>query len=106
MGWNGAQTYGVRVDSARIADSVATDGFAAVGSYAFLTQNANYTWPIDQGSNYTGSQLAYGAMYGEIQSYGVLTWNPTSPPGTWRAMGGSNINGAAIKRVTLFVRIA
>lgn len=46
MGWNGTQTYGVRVDSARIADTVRPRTWTAV-SRAF---NTNYT-------NTTGSDI-------------------------------------------------
>jgi hypothetical protein len=40
MGWNGSSTYGVRVDSARVADST-TGSAASAASAGTLTHNAN-----------------------------------------------------------------
>jgi hypothetical protein len=78
-----------------------------VGSYAFLSQSANVTTSIVQGSSYAGSGLTFAGVYGEIQSYGVITWSGGATiSGTWRAMGASNISGPSLKRVTLFMRIA
>lgn len=40
MGWNGANTYGVRVDSARLADNSSSLGGIAAASYAQLASPA------------------------------------------------------------------
>jgi hypothetical protein len=40
MGWNGANTYGVRVDSARISDSTSGSSASCTGSSASSTGNA------------------------------------------------------------------
>lgn len=42
MGWNGATTYGVRVDSARVADSCTDSGWIAATLVNGFTHNANF----------------------------------------------------------------
>ena len=62
MGWNGSQTYGVRVDSARISDS--TSGNAATATYATSAGSA------PNAGNYNPS---YGVNAGE--GNGLKFWN-------------------------------
>jgi len=62
MGWNGANTYGVRVDSARISDS--TSGNAATATYATTAGSA------PNAGNYNTS---YGVTAGE--GNGLKFWN-------------------------------
>ena len=58
MGWNGATTYGVRVDSARVADSASYATTAAVGTNttqiattAFVLANSNKIAPFTAGTH-------------------------------------------------------
>ena len=63
MGWNGSQTYGVRVDSARVADSATSAGYLTGGDsaaymllYNVLTGDLNtYNSPGLYSAEYTGS---------------------------------------------------
>jgi hypothetical protein len=50
MGWNGSQTYGVRVDSARVADSATT-----AGSTGTLSSNAITNGNLVIGGNYSNN---------------------------------------------------
>lgn len=86
MGWNGVSTYGVRVDSARIADSVTTAGalnataaaaVGAVGTYAFLRSIASTAY--NPGDTVAGSLLSY--------TNGNGGGGGASPSGSWRLMG-------------------
>ena len=89
MGWNGANTYGVRVDVARYAESAGSapasiPNAGDVGSYAFMRPNnyATYTvYNIAPGSTYAGSSLLYAGA-GKTGSAGSGT-----ATGTWRCMG-------------------
>lgn len=61
MGWNGANTYGVRVDSARVADSASS---ATSASYAaYLTGAPAYTNGSDGWWRSTGAAGWYNATY-------------------------------------------
>lgn len=67
MGWNGSSTYGVRVDSARIADS-AVNGITTsnIGSYAptLTGSGASGTWGINvTGNAANASRLAALSLY-------------------------------------------
>ena len=53
MGWNGSTTYGVRVDSARIADSVSVTKSHAGNGYTYLAGGALIQWGYTSGGNYT-----------------------------------------------------
>jgi hypothetical protein len=59
MGWNGASTYGVRVDSARVADNADTlDGYHSSSFQPILSLNAQYI-PVSNG----GSSLVNSSIY-------------------------------------------
>lgn len=124
MGWNGSSTYGVRVDSARVADNggvtsvngstgavtvsaaapttaqvlSATAGLAAgaVGSYAYLASYPSNA-SITAGSTYAGSTLAWTS--GNPDQFGATV------SGTWRALSHCPA-GQAYYPHGLFVRIA
>jgi hypothetical protein len=94
MGWNGSQTYGVRVDSARISDN--TSGNSATTSqtnFSTLTLNsatvATQSWVQSQGYVTGGPFLALsgGTMTGDI------TWTQTDRGLVWTM----NTDGAYIK---------
>jgi hypothetical protein len=93
MGWNGVNTYGVRVDSARVADSVssagvgtATAGLAAgsVGSYALLNSLSVAT--RNSGATVAGSNLRFANTYASGPNVGYST---ETPSGTWQLMGNT-----------------
>jgi len=102
MGWNGSSTYGVRVDAARVADSVptaavlsATAGATAggVGTYALMawvglgaTQN--------EGATVAGSSLNFTSVGGGTGG--------TAGAGTWRLMGRVTTGNPA----SVFLRIS
>jgi hypothetical protein len=115
MGWNGANTYGVRVDSARVSDN--TSGNAAtvstittaqvlaaeaglsagaVGSYAYCTRAGDsLTYTI--GSTIAGSSLRYSNANG---------LNSGTPGGTWRCMGYAAGTPNSVNTTTLWLRIS
>lgn len=106
MGWNGVNTYGVRVDSARVADSAGAPAHEAVGSVSFLLQYPASTTDLYPGSNWSGSLLRYAGMYGVVQSWGILAWHNVAPAGTWRVTGGVVFGASSNYRATTFIRIA
>jgi hypothetical protein len=65
MGWNGANTYGVRVDSARISDSTSGNS-ATVGGYAVSVSATANTIPLRNSSAYfaPGSWISMDGNYG------------------------------------------
>lgn len=88
MGWNGSNTYGVRVDSARISDN--TSGNSATTSqtnFSSLTVNSNtvlhagnytsYTVPI--GGSWYGSGLPGSRWYGYAVSGGEIVFGNGLP---------------------------
>jgi len=110
MGWNGANTYGVRVDSARIADSATTasnstnlGGYAAntyIGKFGnvsgyyqadnwlqFNTSNGLY-WPSTNAAELTANTTS---TYGAISIIGVRN--------TWR---GIHFNGGGSQPHLMF----
>ena len=125
MGWNGSQTYGLRVDSARVADSAttapapttaqvlsATAGAAAgdVGSYAFLARVAGKA-SSPAGTTIAGSNLRYSNAYSNNDQANEGS-NSVSPSGTWMIMGNTGYlnlgtaNTADGFMMTLFLRIS
>ena len=123
MGWNGSQTYGVRVDSARVADSISSAGvgtataglaYGDVGSYGWLATRT--TASVVAGSTYAGSGLVPAGVYSNIN----VADNSVGPAngsaigvgsgalsGTWRAMGSFTFNPTLLYvRGTLFLRIS
>lgn len=123
MGWNGANTYGVRVDRARLADNVvnapapstaqvlaavAATGAGAVGSYALMNYVAapNSNASYQPGTTFAGSGLRYAS---NNEAY----YSTTTGAGTWRLMGymqviwANDSDGTRVKYTTsLFLRIA
>jgi hypothetical protein len=71
MGWNGSQTYGVRVDSARIADSATTAGTA---NYANTAGSTSYATTAGALTSMNISQFTNNSGY---VAYGNYSW--TSP---------------------------
>lgn len=68
--------------------------FGAVGTYAFMKNGVN---SLTGGTTYAGSALFYSDA-----NNGGTSANVPTPTGTWRAMSGDAVNGAA----TLCVRIS
>ena len=127
MGWNGANTYGVRVDSARVADSVGSVSSAQVGSAtAGLAVGAvgSYLWAacsglISPGDTRAGSNLSPAGLFTSVNwpqgapassGSGLNGADTGAAPygGTWRCMG-SSLNYTSFPsraRMTLFLRIS
>ena len=69
MGWNGSQTYGVRVDSARRADSAASaDSAPANGGTASY---ATYLWSTSHGGTYYVSNAWDGTYWRFTSNHGA-----------------------------------
>lgn len=117
MGWNGSQTYGVRVDSARVADiagSVSPPAYGSVGSYAFLV----FRGPafLSAGTNIAGSSLIPGGVYGNTivadnsvanANGSALSTGSGALGGTWQAVGAVTFSsGSSFSRGTVFLRIS
>lgn len=105
VGWNGTNTYGVKVDTARYSDSVSTSGalnataaanVGEVGTYAFL-RFSTFT-NASPGSTHAGSSLLYANGGG-----GVV--GSSAPSGTWRLMGFTT-NSSNATSSSLFLRIS
>ena len=71
MGWNGANTYGVRVDSARIADTVTSLASLTVNQTSYSCTNP-ITTATGNTINIASTSNAYGTKY-------VQSTAPTSP---------------------------
>lgn len=107
MGWNGTNTYGVRVDSSRVADSVTTISTAQtlgataaanvgdVGTYAFL--RITTLTVATPGTNFAGSSITYSNANG--------AGGGANPAGTWKLMGNTGA-GSNAASTSLFLRIA
>ena len=77
MGWNGSSTYGVRVDSARIADSAANQGnylLLAGGTVTGSTDFTAGTYPLDvYGIGSTAGSSAVGlGIYGSSTAGAIM----------------------------------
>lgn len=104
MGWNGTNTYGVRVDRAKYAETAgsapgdnlgnhtATSGIKRnahstgflEGSYNNVGANSSYSNPIYTiGANYNPSDAALGNMYGIGYSHGNFWGTAGGRPGGW-----------------------
>ena len=104
MGWNGGNTFGVRVDVCRVADTVTTISTAQtlgatasanvgdVGSYALLVFAVSGT-STSPGGTVAGSLLRYA---------NTGTGSSSAATGTWRCMGMTN----GSLNATLWLRIA
>lgn len=106
MGWNGVSTYGVRVDAARVADSVPTAAVlsataagtaGAVGTYALL-RFITFT-DAAAGTTHNGSALYYANANGGPGASGG------SPAGTWRLMGATASAGQS-QSTSVWLRIS
>ena len=78
----------------------------AVGTYAFLWQNANTS--KSAGSQVAGSTLRYsgvGADAPNTTSGNVSLWQSGTPAGSWRCMGAFGVNGS-YEFSTLWLRYA
>jgi len=71
MGWNGVNTYGLRVDSARVADSAAASSINTAGA-TYLVGNVTGSYLLTN-FNRTPAQLGYGGTWTQ--------YNQTSSPG-------------------------
>ena len=115
MGWNGINTYGVRVDSARISDYVinapapstaqvgsATAGLAAndVGTYGLMILTSFPSSQVFAGTTISGSNLRYANA-----GSGAAYYNAPYPSGTWRLHGYVNANGGS-SAYSVFMRIS
>ena len=132
MGWNGSTTYGVRVDSARVADSAGSSssvpwsGVTSKPSYLMYYQgftldantmdtnstgftygvNAPYTGPIARFSANGGYDLWLNAPYGG-DGYGLAFRTRNGDSGTfnsWRypAVYNVNVNGGGALYATIY----
>ena len=116
MGWNGANTYGVRVDSARIADSItsaavgtaiAGQSGGGVGTYLWGLPNNTTAYAINNtiaGSALlpTGAWNIDGAPSTTRQS-----GNGAAQAGTWQCMGNRTLASGTINNLgTLWLRIS
>jgi hypothetical protein len=96
MGWNGSSTYGVRVDSARVADSANSVAWTNVSSRPtalsqFSNDLGNYgNWYSNNGGTISGNVTINGS------SNTVLTLNATEPHIRIASTGGSNVAGVVI----------
>jgi len=93
MGWNGSQTYGVRVDSARIADSATTAGTAGALTSMNISQFTNnsgyfgpgsYSWTSPVFGQYgIKSNLIDNVLYSAADRFEVfrdgVAWNTNTP---------------------------
>lgn len=106
MGWNGVNTYGVRVDSSRYADYASSTSTASalnataganagdVGTYAFLRIVTLSN--VAAGTTHAASGLRYSNASGGSTG--------GTPSGTWRLMGDTG-TGSISASTSLFLRI-
>ena len=128
MGWNGANTYGVRVDSARVADSVGSVAWTSVTGkpsnifyYQGFTLNANtmdsnssgftyqnnapFNGPVARFSANGGYDLWLNADYGGGAGFAFRTKNgDTGTFNAWRypALYGVSVNGGGALYATMY----
>lgn len=88
MGWNGGSTYGVRVDSARVADSAVSAGSASTATTADNLSGFNKSEPTFANVYNTGWFRNYGDSGLYNQDYGChLRRNTSSSYGAWEIFG-------------------
>lgn len=76
MGWNGASTYGVRVDSARVADSATTATYLTTTQLnARVTGQSNSLAMTVSDSTNLGSFVARASGTGDANLAGMTFWN-------------------------------
>jgi hypothetical protein len=81
MGWNGSQTYGVRVDTARYADSAGSAGSVSNGVYTNATTNSLsgiLNFGAMNGTPYanptgTSNGISFGGYETTLRMYGIFT---------------------------------
>ena len=126
MGWNGSSTYGVRVDSARNADTVG--GFTAATFYRNIGFGSGYpSWDLNtvdpdrsgftysNGGPYTGPFIHIGASGYGLQfnapyggdGYGLAFRTRNGDTGSWNnwkypAVYGINVNGGGALYATIY----
>jgi hypothetical protein len=108
MGWNGASTYGVRVDSCRLADSAtsatsattATTTTGNAGSVTYLPNRTDGTaYPVVWGAAYTNGSgtIAYSCAAVTIQSStGTLAATSFSGAGTGLTGTAASLTAGAV----------
>ena len=74
MGWNGANTYGVRVDSARVADSASSAGSATTATALSTAGGSAPSYSARAWVNFNGSGGASIRASGNVTS---VTYNGT-----------------------------
>jgi hypothetical protein len=90
MGWNGSQTYGVRVDSARLADTATVASSLTSMNISQFTNNSNYmpfgsySWTSPVFGQYgIKSNLIDNVLYSAADRFEVfkdgVAWNTNSP---------------------------
>jgi hypothetical protein len=74
MGWNGSQTYGVRVDSARVADGLSSmniSQFTNNSGYAILSASNSFSNSYNEFGNGVGSVSNDGSWNGRVNIAGT-----------------------------------
>lgn len=85
-----------------VASRISEFSLAKLGSYAFLARLSGAK--ITPGDTISGANLKYAAIGDEGSSNNVHT-HTDSPPGTWMAVGGSDVGGSNAN-ATMFLRVA
>ena len=83
MGWNGVNTYGVRVDSARISDSTSGSSASCTGNAATATTAASCS-----GNAATATNVAYSGLTGTVP-----TWNQSTTGNAASATTAAGLTG-------------
>jgi hypothetical protein len=90
MGWNGTNTYGVRVDSARISDSTSGSSASCTGNAATATTATNATTAANLSTAAPIYRTSAGAGYLNGQ---YPTYESTGTSGAIYSIGGSYVPG-------------
>lgn len=95
MGWNGSGTYGVRVDSARVADSAPANGgnSSTVGGYSVSVAGSANTIPTRNASGYLIPEnwIQLNGIYGLYSpTNGAHLYVNNASYGSWRIEGTRN----------------
>ena len=92
MGWNGSNTYGVRVDSARYADSAGSLSSMNISQFTnnsgYIAVNNQSYFGINNTSNSSGNGISlYGSYGGGAMNYGLM-FAGTATYGTHGSISG------------------